>query len=280
MPYWIKAVDPKSTLCGIFLRAASSIVAAMLLATLLAGCDRHSSQDASSKPLVKGDREICIEGAARRKKEVGRPPPYNQMVSEQPFVDREGDYADAYLGDTYIKVPLGYAHSIDGGYHPKDGGQSIVYEASGPLQIDVARSLVGDDQIVFGKAGGLSKTVSTFPSNGFIGFNLINVPTVARTSKLSMKVGEFNGDTISDFAVADVDPLTGRSAKTARYAAVVGAPNRAPKQTQAFNASLEPFQDRESQKKARISRASGFHRTSSNLEMVAVHLPNNRPKAA
>ena len=129
MSYVIKAADPKGTLSGIFLRAASSIVAAMLLATLLAGCDRHSSQDASSKPLVKGDREICTEGAARKKKEVGRPPPYNQMVSKQPFVDRAGDYADAYLGDTYIKAPLGYLNDIDGGNDPKDGGQGIIFEA-------------------------------------------------------------------------------------------------------------------------------------------------------
>ena len=157
MPYWIKAVDPKSTLCGIFLRAASSIVAAMLLATLLTGCDRHSSQDASRKPLVKGDREICTEGAARRKKEVGRPPPYNQMVSKQPFVDRAGDYADAYLGDTYIKAPLGYLNDIDGGNDPKDGGQSIIYEAYLP---DLKPHPVFDEAE--------SKQINPFPRNVII----------------------------------------------------------------------------------------------------------------
>lgn len=111
-----------------------SIALALTLALTSASCDNDSK---SSKDRTTVDQrapsynisEICSADAARKKKEIGRPPPYNTMTSRMPYIDEAGGYADAYLGATYLKAPLGYLHSIDGGALPKDGGRSIVFEA-------------------------------------------------------------------------------------------------------------------------------------------------------
>ena len=86
---------------------------------LIVSCGDGRSPTAKLPPPAPGtDKRICMDGAARKKKELGRPYPYN-----------DGTYADAYLGDSFLKVPLAYGHSIDYGEYPEYGGQSVIMEA-------------------------------------------------------------------------------------------------------------------------------------------------------